>query len=339
MQTLSRWRRISSSARRSNRAARRSARGNVQIRNARTGRPLAGGHAVTLVGSHIGKGKAEDLADEITGEGPSVPPRRSRATSCSSPYAQAHAGRQHGDALDRRVVVDVTKLVDISVLEPLDTTPFGSGAEVVADVAPDGARVVKAFNTVFAGTLLAGAVDGRPLDVFLARDDEAAKATVAALAREAGLRPDRRGAVRPRPRARPRGARLSPHGGPAVVLGRHGGDRVFRRPGPPDRDDLRRGNLCVDNAAAGRHTGAGAAAVEQYRRRGAGHRCRDDRPLRTTEPGSLVWSCGARGAAAPRRSTPAPRLAPLYVGGCSTSIAPIPIRAIGRETQVRGAPR
>jgi len=74
-------------------------------------------------------------------------------------------------------------------------------------------------------------------------------------------------------------------------------------------------------------------------RRGAGHRCRDDRPLRTTEPGSLVWSCGARGAAAPPRSTPAPRLAPLYVGGCSTSIAPIPIRAIGRETQVRGAPR
>jgi len=189
VQTLSRWRRISSSARRSNRAARRSARGNVQIRNARTGRPLAGGHAVTLVGSHIGKGKAEDLADEITGEGPSVPPRRSRATSCSSPYAQAHAGRQHGDALDRRVVVDVTKLVDISVLEPLDTTPFGSGAEVVADVAPDGARVVKAFNTVFAGTLLAGAVDGRPLDVFLARDDEAAKATVAALAREGGAAP------------------------------------------------------------------------------------------------------------------------------------------------------
>ena len=169
MQTLSRRPRISSSARRSNRAARRSARGNVQIRNARTGRALAGGHAVTFVGSHISKGKAEDLADEITGEGPSVPPRRSRATSCSSPYAQAHAGRQHADALDRRVVVDVTNLVDISVLEPLDTTPFGSGAEVIADVAPDGARVVKAFNTVFAGTLLAGAVDGRPLDVFPCR--------------------------------------------------------------------------------------------------------------------------------------------------------------------------
>ena len=73
MQTLSRWPRSSSSARRSNRAARRSnraARGNVKIRSARTGRALAGGHAVTFVGSHISKGKADDLADEITGEGP-----------------------------------------------------------------------------------------------------------------------------------------------------------------------------------------------------------------------------------------------------------------------------
>jgi len=337
---LSRWRRISSSARRSNRAARRSARGNVQIRNARTGRPLAGGHAVTLVGSHIGKGKAEDLADEITGEGPSVPPRRSRATSCSSPYAQAHAGRQHGDALDRRVVVDVTKLVDISVLEPLDTTPFGSGAEVVADVAPDGARVVKAFNTVFAGTLLAGAVDGRPLDVFLARDDEAAKATVAALAREGGAAPPIDAGRFARARELDLEAlgylhmAVQPSFSDATVATVSSVGRAH-----PTATTFDEATYASTTPLRVRHTGAGAAAVEQYRRRGAGHRCRDDRPLRTTEPGSLVWSCGARGAAAPRRSTPAPRLAPLYVGGCSTSIAPIPIRAIGRETQVRGAPR
>ena len=67
--------------------------------------------------------------------------------------------------------------------------PSAPGPSVIADVAPDGARVVKAFNTTFAGTLLAGAVDGRPLDVFLAGDDEDAKATVAALARDGGLRP------------------------------------------------------------------------------------------------------------------------------------------------------
>jgi predicted dinucleotide-binding enzyme len=97
--------------------------------------------------------------------------------------------RQHADRLPGRVLVDVTNPVDISVLEPLDVSPFRSGAEVIADVAPDGTRLVKAFNTTFAGTLLAGAVDGRPLDVFLAGDDDDAKQAVAALARDGGLRP------------------------------------------------------------------------------------------------------------------------------------------------------
>jgi predicted dinucleotide-binding enzyme len=153
-------------------------------------RALAGGHAVTFVGTHISK--ADDLADEMTGEGPvgSSEEVEGDVVVLAVPYTQApHAVRQHADALDGRVVVDITNPVDISVLEPLDTAPFGSGAELIADVAPDGARVVKAFNTTFAGTLLAGAVDGRPLDVFLAGDDEDARATVAALARDGGLRP------------------------------------------------------------------------------------------------------------------------------------------------------
>jgi predicted dinucleotide-binding enzyme len=153
-------------------------------------RALGGGHHVTVVGTHISK--ADDLADEMTGEGPvgSSEEVEGDVVVLAVPYTQApHAVRQHADALDGRVVVDVTNPVDISVLEPLDPAPFGSGAEVIADVAPEGARVVKAFNTTFAGPLLTGAVDGRPLDVFLAGDDEDAKATVAALARDGGLRP------------------------------------------------------------------------------------------------------------------------------------------------------
>ena len=50
-----------------------------------------------------------------------------------------------------------------------------------------GARVVKAFNTTFAGTLSEGQVAGQALDVFLAGDDEDAKATVAKLVRDGGL--------------------------------------------------------------------------------------------------------------------------------------------------------
>jgi hypothetical protein len=42
--------------------------------------------------------------------------------------------------------------------------------------------------TTFAGTLRAGSVAGQPLDVFVAGDDEEAKATVSRLVRDAGMR-------------------------------------------------------------------------------------------------------------------------------------------------------
>ena len=66
---------------------------------------------------------------------------------------------------------------------------------MIADVAPDGVPVVKAFNTVFAGTLVAGSVAGQPLDVFIAGDDEEARALVARLVRDGGMRPIEAGAL------------------------------------------------------------------------------------------------------------------------------------------------
>jgi len=53
---------------------------------------------------------------------------------------------------------------------------------------PPAARVVKAFNTTFARTLVAGTVAGQPLDVFIAGDDATAKATISQLAEAGGLR-------------------------------------------------------------------------------------------------------------------------------------------------------
>ena len=53
---------------------------------------------------------------------------------------------------------------------------------------PQGARVVKAFNTTFARTLVAGMVAGQPLDVFIAGDDAQAKATISQLVEAGGLR-------------------------------------------------------------------------------------------------------------------------------------------------------
>jgi predicted dinucleotide-binding enzyme len=66
--------------------------------------------------------------------------------------------------------------------------PGTSGAEKIAKGVPAGTKVVKAFNTTFAGTLVAGQVAGQPLDVLIAGNDSEAKATISQLVASAGLR-------------------------------------------------------------------------------------------------------------------------------------------------------
>jgi predicted dinucleotide-binding enzyme len=158
-------------------------------------RVLAGGHEVVFIGTHISK--ADDLADELSGEGPV---RSAEAVDgdilvLAVPYSAApHVVRQHAAELDGTVVIDITNPVD-DTFEPLEVE-LGSGAQVIAAAAPDAAPVVKAFNTTFAGTLMAGAVAGQPLDVFIAGDDEAANAKVARLVEDGGLRPIDAGPLR-----------------------------------------------------------------------------------------------------------------------------------------------
>jgi NADPH-dependent F420 reductase len=88
--------------------------------------------------------------------------------------------------LDGKVVVDITNPVDFSAFTLLHPGA-GSAAQEIAGKAP-GARVVKAFNTTFAGTLLEGRVADQLLDVLIASDDEDAKGTVGTLVNDAGLR-------------------------------------------------------------------------------------------------------------------------------------------------------
>jgi 8-hydroxy-5-deazaflavin:NADPH oxidoreductase len=146
-------------------------------------RALAGGHHVAFVGTALGK--AEELADEFEGEG-----AVSAADEAGGDLVVL-AVRQHAGELAGAVLVDITNPVDISVFEPLDVSPFRSGAEVIADVAPDGVPVVKAFNTAFAGTLVAG----HPLDIFIAGDDEGARGLVARLVSDGGMRPSEAGSL------------------------------------------------------------------------------------------------------------------------------------------------
>jgi 8-hydroxy-5-deazaflavin:NADPH oxidoreductase len=95
--------------------------------------------------------------------------------------------RELGDRLTGKVVVDISNPLN-QTFDGLATEPGTSAAEEVAATAAAGARVVKAFNTTFAPTLVEGQVAGQPLDVLIAGDDERAKETVAQLVRDGGLR-------------------------------------------------------------------------------------------------------------------------------------------------------
>jgi len=103
---------------------------------------------------------------------------------------------QYGDELEGKVVVDVTNPVDTETFDGLVTPADSSAAEELARRAPTGAKLVKAFNTTFAGTLVEGRVAGQPLDVFIAGDDGEAKQKVAQLARAGGLNPVDAGPLR-----------------------------------------------------------------------------------------------------------------------------------------------
>ena len=96
--------------------------------------------------------------------------------------------KPYGEELAGKVLVDITNPVasdHTSFVTPGDSF----GAQEIAKAAPADAKVVKAFNTQFSHVLAAGPAEGRPLDVFIAGDDEHAKARVSAFIESLGLRP------------------------------------------------------------------------------------------------------------------------------------------------------
>jgi NADPH-dependent F420 reductase len=87
-----------------------------------------------------------------------------------------------GDALDGAIVIDVTNRM---APEAIDGT---SNAEQISGRAPN-ARLVKAFNTVFASKQIEPVADDVQLDAFVAGDDAEAKRQVMDLATSIGMRP------------------------------------------------------------------------------------------------------------------------------------------------------
>jgi predicted dinucleotide-binding enzyme len=152
-------------------------------------RAAAAGYVIQILDRDTSKAAA--LADDLSGatSGALGEPPAGDIVVLALPYgAVVEVVGQYGGALDGKVLVDITNPVDFETFAGLVTPPASSAAQEIAKVVP-GAKVVKAFNTTFASTLVDGTVDGQPLDVLIAGDDEGAKASVAAFIEAAGLRP------------------------------------------------------------------------------------------------------------------------------------------------------
>lgn len=92
--------------------------------------------------------------------------------------------REMGKAVEGKTLIDVTNVLTPDYQLALGCTT--SGAEELQKKAP-GAKVIKAFNTAFAGHMDTGRVKSEPITLFAAGDDPEAKATVLQLGRDIGF--------------------------------------------------------------------------------------------------------------------------------------------------------
>jgi 8-hydroxy-5-deazaflavin:NADPH oxidoreductase len=146
------------------------------------------GHPVTLASRD--ETKADAAAREV-GNGVSSAPIAAAAQSADMvilavPFDSAGDVIAAAGGFAGKIVVDIPNpmTADFSGLSIGHTT---SAAVEIQKRAPQ-AKVVKAFNTIFAQVLQnGGQAAGRPATVFVAGDDEAARAAVVELARGAGF--------------------------------------------------------------------------------------------------------------------------------------------------------
>jgi 8-hydroxy-5-deazaflavin:NADPH oxidoreductase len=100
-----------------------------------------------------------------------------------------------GESFAGKVVVDITNPLDLATFDSLTVPADGSAAAEIAAALPQ-SRVLKAFNTTFAGTLAAGSVGPLPTTVLIAGDDADAKALLAGIVTAGGLRAVDAGSLR-----------------------------------------------------------------------------------------------------------------------------------------------
>lgn len=94
---------------------------------------------------------------------------------------------QRAGQLDHKIIVDITNPVNFETFDSLTVPADSSAAAEIAAKLPS-SRVLKAFNTTFAGTLAAGTVGPLTTTVLVAGDDADAKASLVGVVTAGGLK-------------------------------------------------------------------------------------------------------------------------------------------------------
>jgi 8-hydroxy-5-deazaflavin:NADPH oxidoreductase len=129
----------------------------------------AGGNTVEFVG--------RDTSDAINGE----------IVVLAVPHpALDEIVATRGADLAGKIVVDITNPLNFETFDSLVAPADGSRAGELATALPD-SRVLKAFNTNFAGTLASKTIGGQQTTVLIAGDDVDAKNALAEVVRAGGL--------------------------------------------------------------------------------------------------------------------------------------------------------
>lgn len=93
---------------------------------------------------------------------------------------------ERGDQLAGKVVVDITNPLNFETFDSLVVPADSPAAAEIAAALPH-SRVLKAFNTTFAGTLAAGTVGPLTTTVLIVGDDAEAKSTLSGIVTSGGL--------------------------------------------------------------------------------------------------------------------------------------------------------
>ena len=103
------------------------------------------------------------------------------------PYpALQHIVDKYGEQLAGKTIVDITNPLNFETFDSLVVSPDSSAAAEVAAALPS-SRVLKAFNTTFAGTLGSKSVGPTKTTVLVAGDDADAKAALISAIQAGGL--------------------------------------------------------------------------------------------------------------------------------------------------------